>query len=76
MPGFLFKAYPSLMATKDSAEVMDAIFAADDTEPRAHLLRIMNSFLLSEMAKHTVVEKGRLPCKVLGGRLISEIHQR
>jgi cohesin loading factor subunit SCC2 len=56
--GFLFKSYPSLMTTKESAEIMDKVFASGELESRAHLLRIINSFLLSEMAKHTAAEKG------------------
>jgi hypothetical protein len=46
------------MTTKESTEVMDKIFASEELEARAHLLRITNSFLLSEMAKHTAAEKG------------------
>jgi hypothetical protein len=56
--GFLFKSYPSLMITRESTEVMDNIFASGELESRTHLLRIVNSFLLSEMSKHAAAEKG------------------
>ena len=47
------------MTQPDSAAIMDAIFASDEEEGRARLLKIMQDFLISESEKHTAKEKGK-----------------
>ncbi|KAF9235171.1 hypothetical protein BU15DRAFT_51679 [Melanogaster broomeanus] len=56
--GFLFRAQPTLMTLERSAGIMDAIFVSPDEESRGRLLRIMQDFLVSEVAKHAEKQKG------------------
>ncbi|KIJ14913.1 hypothetical protein PAXINDRAFT_163151 [Paxillus involutus ATCC 200175] len=56
--GFLFRAQPTLMTLEQSAGIMDAIFESPDEESRGRLLRIMQDFLVSEVAKHAEQQKG------------------
>lgn len=56
-PGFLFKAQPTLMTLESSATMMDAIFASDEDDSRARLLRLMQEFLIAESEKHSEQEK-------------------
>lgn len=58
MIGFLFRAQPTLMTKEESAAIMDAIFASEEEEGRARLLKIMQDFLISESEKHSAKEKG------------------
>ncbi|KAG6849921.1 hypothetical protein H0H93_003632 [Arthromyces matolae] len=55
--GFLFRAQPTLMTMERSASIMDAIFASEEEESRARLLKIIQEFLMSEAAKHSAKEK-------------------
>nr|Q00333.2 RecName: Full=Protein rad9; AltName: Full=SCC2 homolog [Coprinopsis cinerea okayama7\ len=55
--GFLFRAQPTLMTKEESAAIMDAIFASEEEEGRARLLKIMQDFLISESEKHSAKEK-------------------
>ncbi|KAF9220470.1 hypothetical protein BS17DRAFT_739205 [Gyrodon lividus] len=55
--GFLFRAQPTLMTLERSADIMDAIFVSPDEESRGRLLRIMQDFLVSEVAKHAEQQK-------------------
>ncbi|KAL1664712.1 hypothetical protein GGF50DRAFT_101537 [Schizophyllum commune] len=55
--GFLFRAYPTLMSTQDSAVIMDKVFSGDDEEARARILRIMQEFLQSQEQKHAMQER-------------------
>ncbi|KAL1743690.1 sister chromatid cohesion C-terminus-domain-containing protein [Schizophyllum fasciatum] len=58
--GFLFRAYPTLMSTQDSAVIMDKVFSGDDEEARARILRIMQEFLQSQEQKHAIQERETL----------------
>ncbi|KAH7103288.1 hypothetical protein BKA62DRAFT_696412 [Auriculariales sp. MPI-PUGE-AT-0066] len=55
--GFLFRAYPTLMITDESAELMDRIFKGNQNDIRARLLKIIQDFLVSESQKHSAREK-------------------
>ncbi|KIK69873.1 hypothetical protein GYMLUDRAFT_34262 [Collybiopsis luxurians FD-317 M1] len=55
--GFLFRAQPTLMTMEKSATIMDEIFAADDNDGKARLLKIIQDFLTSESIKHSQHEK-------------------
>ena len=55
--GFLFRAQPSLLTAEPSSQIMDAIFASDDEDARARLLKIMQDFLVAEADKHAAKEK-------------------
>jgi cohesin loading factor subunit SCC2 len=46
------------MTEDRSAVVMDQIFSSGEADARAQLLRIMHSFLMTEMTKHSAAEKG------------------
>ena len=46
------------MIHESSAGIMDAIFGSAEVDARSQLLRIMSNFLLSEVAKHTAIERG------------------
>ncbi|KIK80090.1 hypothetical protein PAXRUDRAFT_833727 [Paxillus rubicundulus Ve08.2h10] len=61
--GFLFRAQPTLMTLEQSAGIMDAIFDSPDEESRGRLLRIMQDFLISEVAKHEEQQKGSVQKK-------------
>ncbi|KAI0265712.1 hypothetical protein BC834DRAFT_970070 [Gloeopeniophorella convolvens] len=61
--GFLFRAQPTLMTMESSAVVMDAIFASQEEDGRARLLKIMQEFLVSEAAKHAQKEKAKAGAK-------------
>lgn len=56
--GFLFCAQPTLMTLDQSAAIMDEIFASDDQDGKARLLKIIQDFLTSEAIKHSQKEKG------------------
>ena len=56
------------MTLEQSATIMDAIFASPDEESRGRLLRIMQEFLVSEAAKHSVKEKG--PCSIFSDSIL------
>ena len=43
--------------------IMDATFASQEEEGRAHLLKIMQGFLASEAAKHVQKEKSKANTK-------------
>ena len=58
LPGFLFRAQPTLMTLDSSATIMDAIFASAEEEGRGRLLKIMQEFLVSEASKYSAKEKG------------------
>ncbi|KAF5376813.1 hypothetical protein D9757_008902 [Collybiopsis confluens] len=55
--GFLFRAQPTLMTLERSATIMDEIFAANDYDGKARLLKIIQDFLVSESIKHSQSEK-------------------
>jgi hypothetical protein len=57
IPGFLFRAHPTLMTKESSAEMMDAIFESTAIEGRARLLKIMQDFLTSESSKALTQQK-------------------
>ena len=46
------------MTLENSAAIMDSIFESEEEEGKARLLKIIQDFLVSESAKHTVKEKG------------------
>jgi cohesin loading factor subunit SCC2 len=56
--GFLFRARPTLMVADTSAAVMDAIFQSREEDARGRLLKIMQDFLFSQVAKHVEGQKG------------------
>ncbi|KAJ3896942.1 hypothetical protein GG344DRAFT_35833 [Lentinula edodes] len=56
--GFLFRAQPTLMTFDQSATIMDDIFASNDLDGKARLLKIIQEFLVSESIKHSRKEKG------------------
>lgn len=58
------------MTLDQSATIMDAIFASPDEESRGRLLKIMQEFLVSEAAKHSVKEKGSFLNSIIARRLI------
>ncbi|KLO06964.1 hypothetical protein SCHPADRAFT_1002012 [Schizopora paradoxa] len=64
--GFLFKAQPTLMTLESSATMMDAIFASDEDDSRARLLRLMQEFLIAESEKHSEQEKNTAKQKTSG----------
>jgi len=64
--GFLFKAQPTLMTLESSATMMDAIFASDEDDSRARLLKLMQDFLIAESEKHSEQEKGTAKQKTSG----------
>ena len=45
------------MTLESSATMMDAIFASDEDDSRARLLRLMQEFLIAESDKHSEQEK-------------------
>ncbi|KAF9059568.1 hypothetical protein BDP27DRAFT_1341215 [Rhodocollybia butyracea] len=55
--GFLFRAQPTLMILDKSAAIMDEIFASEDSDGKARLLKIIQDFLISESIKHSQKEK-------------------
>ncbi|KAJ4497024.1 hypothetical protein C8R41DRAFT_824439 [Lentinula lateritia] len=57
--GFLFRAQPTLMTFDQSATIMDDIFASNDLDGKARLLKIIQEFLVSESIKHSRKEKQR-----------------
>ena len=57
IPGFLFRAQPTLLTAESSAHIMDEIFNSDDDEAKSRLLKIMQEFLISEAEKHATLEK-------------------
>ncbi|KAI0064180.1 hypothetical protein BV25DRAFT_1934347 [Artomyces pyxidatus] len=61
--GFLFRAQPTLMTLESSAVIMDAIFASQEEDGRGRLLKIMQDFLVSEAAKHSLKEKNKTGSK-------------
>lgn len=46
------------MTMERSASIMDAIFASQEEEAHARLLKIIQEFLISEAGKHSSKEKG------------------
>ncbi|KAJ3848406.1 hypothetical protein EV368DRAFT_49356 [Lentinula lateritia] len=56
--GFLFRAQPTLMTFDQSATIMDDIFASNDSDRKARLMKIIQEFLVSESIKHSRKEKG------------------
>ncbi|KAJ3806212.1 hypothetical protein F5876DRAFT_80926 [Lentinula aff. lateritia] len=57
--GFLFRAQPTLMTFDQSATIMDDIFASNDSDRKARLMKIIQEFLVSESIKHSRKEKER-----------------
>ncbi|KAJ4482460.1 hypothetical protein J3R30DRAFT_3699992 [Lentinula aciculospora] len=57
--GFLFRAQPTLMTLDQSATIMDGVFASDDSDSKARLLKTIQDFLISESIKHSQKEKER-----------------
>ncbi|KAF9068643.1 hypothetical protein BDP27DRAFT_1327053 [Rhodocollybia butyracea] len=52
-----FRARPTLMILDKSAAIMDEIFASEDSDGKARLLKIIQDFLISESIKHSQKEK-------------------
>ncbi|KAJ3735912.1 protein rad9 [Lentinula guzmanii] len=57
--GFLFRAQPTLMTLDQSTMIMDNVFASDDPDAKARMLKIIQEFLVSESVKHSQQEKER-----------------
>jgi cohesin loading factor subunit SCC2 len=51
MIGFLFRAYPTLMTREPTIDVMDEIFAHDDSESHVLILRVIQTFLSTQALK-------------------------
>ena len=54
------------MTLESSATMMDAIFASDEDDSRARLLRLMQEFLIAESEKHLEQEKSKFNDLTLG----------
>ena len=46
------------MTLETSASIMDTIFASPEEDNRARLLKLLQEFLVSEVSKHALQEKG------------------
>ncbi|VDC04583.1 unnamed protein product [Peniophora sp. CBMAI 1063] len=55
--GFLFRAYPTLMTTQESFDIMDDVFMRGTEEDQRGLLRLIQEYFQSEAEKHTAAEK-------------------
>ncbi|KZV76249.1 hypothetical protein PENSPDRAFT_646530 [Peniophora sp. CONT] len=55
--GYLFRAYPTLMTTQESFDIMDDVFLRGTEEDQRGLLRLIQEYFQSEAEKHTAAEK-------------------
>lgn len=62
-PGFLFRAYPSLMTRESMTKVMDDILKSSEAGDKLLLLKIIQEFLMTEHARRGPETAGQSPKK-------------